>query len=541
MEKKKADRIIMEYLGKIYGFAVKKSFCYDEAEDLASEIVAEVYRSLLVSEEVCNIEGYVWRISEHVFAKYVSSKKKHAGISIDGMEFPDETDFYEGDPEEEMALLRREIAFLTRKRREVVYAFYYENQSISDISKKQGIPEGTVKWHLNKAKNDLKEGYTMKRSIGKLGLKPIEAMNIGHDGRPGDKGGPEYYLTDKLNLNIVYSVYSEPKTKEEIAQELGMTLVFIEDRVDYLEANGFLVRKAGGRYTTYVDFSPESYSRERNDKRLQMQEKIAALLVKEYVPLVRAAFADEKDMYVPGGNRELFEAAMIFCAVQNHCKLDIKADISKYFIKTTDGGNSIVHAELNQSAIDPDYRYSKAWPSYSVCGMMNRVSDVYSVGSCSVDTRYTTRSGGWENNRNEDYEYLYEVMSGMITEDKVNEHKFKRLRERGFLSENGEICVTVVRDRSMMKKIPPVSEEIKKRFASYALEYAMECAKEYPPQMRDLIVHYNARGFVGSTVALMVWDMLYADGTFRSLTEKERAAAGLIVFSDVLPKDKAES
>ena len=539
MEKKKADRIITEYLQKIYGFAVKKSFYYDEAEDLAAEIVAEVYRSLLISEDICNIEGYIWRISEHVFAKYVASRKKHAGVSIDGMELPDETDFYEGDPEEEIALLRREIAFLTQKRREIVYAFYYENKSISEISKQQGIPEGTVKWHLNKAKNDLKEGYTMKRSIGKLGLKPIEAIEIGHDGMPGEKGGPEYYLGDKLNLNIVYSVYFEPKTKEEIARELGMTLVFIEDRVDYLEANGFLVAQKGGRYTTYVEFSPETCSKERKDKRLQMQEKIAALLVKEYVPAIRAALAEEKDFYIPGGNRELLEASMIFYAIQSKCKLDIKADISKYFIRTMDGGNMIAHVELKQSESDPHYRPAREWPSYAVCGSMNRKSCIYPVSSWSVDTRYTTRSGGWENNLTGDYEYLYEVMSGMICEDKVNEHKFKRLRRRGFLSESGEVCVTVVRDPSIMKKLPPVSEDIKKQFAAYALEYAMECAKEYPPQMRDLIIYYDARGFVGNAVAMMVWDMLYADGTFRSLTEQERVTAGLIVFSDILPGDRA--
>lgn len=221
MNKQKADQIITEYLQKIYGFAVKKSFYYDEAEDLASDIVEEVYRSLLVSDEIYNIEGYIWRISEHVYAKYVSRKKKHEGVSLDGMEIPDETDFYDDEAEEEIYLLRREIAFLTQKRRAIVYAFYYENKTISEISKETGIPEGTVKWHLNKAKNNLKEGYTMKRTIGKLGLHPIEATSIGHDGNPGKNGGPEYYLKDKLNLNIVYSVYFSPKTKEEIAEELG--------------------------------------------------------------------------------------------------------------------------------------------------------------------------------------------------------------------------------------------------------------------------------------------------------------------------------
>ena len=116
------------------------------------------------------------------------------------------------------------------------------------------IPEGTVKWHLNKAKIDLKEGLKMERKIGNLGLNPITAVCYGHSGNPGSNHGPESYIGDKLNLNIVYSVYHTPRTKEEIAEELGVTPVFIEDNIKLLEENGFLVKEKG-KYTTYVRFS----------------------------------------------------------------------------------------------------------------------------------------------------------------------------------------------------------------------------------------------------------------------------------------------
>ena len=85
MDKQKADKIISEYLQKIYGFSVKKAFSYDEAEDLCSDIVTEVYTSLLRSDDIANIEGYIWRISEYTYSKYVAFKKKHSGISIDGI------------------------------------------------------------------------------------------------------------------------------------------------------------------------------------------------------------------------------------------------------------------------------------------------------------------------------------------------------------------------------------------------------------------------------------------------------------------------
>ena len=115
MDKKKADGIICEYLQKIYGFAIKKAFYHEEAEELSSEIVMEVYTTLLKSDEIYNLDGYVWRICNHVYAKFVSKKKKQEGVSIDGFEIPYEENFLTDDAEEEIRLLQREIAFLSKR------------------------------------------------------------------------------------------------------------------------------------------------------------------------------------------------------------------------------------------------------------------------------------------------------------------------------------------------------------------------------------------------------------------------------------------
>ena len=187
MDKQKADQIITEYMQKLYGFAIKKAYSYDEAEELCAEIIKEVYSSLLKAREVINVEGYIWRISEHTYSRYVSFKKKHEGISIDGMEIPFYDHYVLADPDEEFKRLRREIAFLTEKRRQIVFHFYYEGKSISVIAKEMDLPEGTVKWHLNKARNELKEGFSMERKIGKLGLSPVTALNFGHSGDPDRK------------------------------------------------------------------------------------------------------------------------------------------------------------------------------------------------------------------------------------------------------------------------------------------------------------------------------------------------------------------
>ena len=141
----------------------------------------------------------------------------------------------------------------------------------------------------------------------------------------------------------------------------------------------------------------------------------------------------------------------------------------------------------------------------------------------------------------EDYEYLYEIITGAITETPANEEKFRRLRERKFITEDNKVNVTVLKCENYDKegfdeKIPALPEDLKRRFADIAMEGALACAAEYPEQMRDLIVCERSSGFIGNIVAVMALDILYGNGTFKPLTENEKVTSGLIMFSDALPE-----
>lgn len=538
MNKQKVDELITEYLPKVYGFAVTKSYSYDEAEDLCADIISELYCSLLKAEEIHDMGGYIWRISAHVYSKFVSSKKKHQGVSIDGIDIPFQDNYFSDDTEE-FIRLRREISFLTKVRREIVYSYYYENKSIAVISSTMQIPVGTVKWHLNKARNELKEGFTMERKIGKLGLKPMKATGFGHSGNPGTNGGPEFYLGDNLNLNIVYSVYFEPKTREEIAEELGVTLVFIEDKIRFLEDNGFLIRQAKNRYTTYVVFEPETYSLEERENTLKKQHEIAEKIAGTYADSIRNAVSDYPNVYIPSGNRELFEAAAIFYGVANKCQIPINKDLSKYSIKTTHGGDFIAFVHLPSKQIDTDYVSVLKPEDLSACGNMTRCSEKYPVYSWSMDTKFCSREGLWQNNLTSDYEYLYEVMTGAISDNPANADKFNRLRNRKYLTDENKVNIMVVNGKAedFFSRIPELDEKFKKEFAGFALEAAEISAKSYPPQMRDLIVSGRTAGFVSNSVAVMVMDILYNNGIFKPLTENEKVTSNLIMFADRLPNE----
>ena len=138
-----------------------------------------------------------------------------------------------------------------------------------------------------------------------------------------------------------------------------------------------------------------------------------------------------------------------------------------------------------------------------------------------------------------DNEYLYEFMTGAITDNPANAEKFKRLRERQFLSEDNHVNIMVMKEKAddFFEKIPEVDETITKQFADAAFEYAQIVSQDYPPQMRDLIICWKVGEFGGNTTALMVMDILYGNGTFRPLTEQERITSNLILFTDVLPSE----
>lgn len=537
MEKQKADDTITLYLEKIYGFAFKKAYSYDEAEELTSEMTAEVYTSLLNSNDIINVSGYIWRICENVYSRYVAKNKKQEGLCENYMAAVSAAHMDDGITEEEKYKIRREISFLSELRRDIVFSFYYKNETIKKIAARHGIPEGTVKWHLNKIKKDLKEGMTMERKIGELGLNPVKALDISHNGTPGSNGGPEYYLKDKIDLNIVYSAYKKPRTLNEIAEELGMTPVFVEDRVTKLADNGFLVKKKGEKYISYVEFTGRTYSLENMDRIRDVKLRIAEQLIEKYVPLVRKCIANLQDVYIPSGNSELLEAAAIMYALRHKCtlKLGHSYDYNQYFIKTTDGGCYTVWVDLERECVDPEYKLRNQG-DFCVCGSMWRMSSKYPVKAWSIDSRLDSRTGNWQNNQNRDYEYLYELITGRLTDGPENIDKINRLKERGFIDDNGRPMIMIIKgkDTDFIDQIPELDKKRNEDFSKIALEFAMQRIKNVPPHMHDLVMA-DYEGFISEEVPMMVMDKLYANGTLKPLTESEQITENLIMFCDVLP------
>jgi RNA polymerase sigma factor (sigma-70 family) len=543
MDKQTADSLIIEYNKKLFGFALSKTCSIQKAEELASRIVLEVYTSLLKRENIANIDGYIYRIAQNVYARYTDEAVKGMQLSLDEAEIPAEHDFTEKIMKSETyMLLRREIAYLSKTQRDIVVLHYFENMKLADIARKLHIPLGTVKWHLYEAKTMMKEGMNTVRNIGSLGINPIEFINMGHSGNPGKMGDTKDFLKKRLTQNIAYAAYHQAKTINEIADELGVSPVFVEDEVAVLEEYGFMDKVEGGKFLTNIYIY--EFTKEVLEKENAVYNKYAKLVCEKYVPLVIETLKDYKkdEIYMPDGDMNLLLWSVILYACAYKLSVDKGFDHSAFSVKRKDGGDYIACATLVRD-FDVNFNYAK----YNTCGNMLRGSGKYPLQAWQMHTYYDGREGGWRDNLNSDYEYLYEFITGKIKKEESQIEKFQRLYEKGYLiHKDGKDYVNIIVIKDEGKKwadgndfaarLPGITDELKAIGDELDKEiYEIE-RNSFPAHMQKLLRMWTSNRLASNGMAVNVLEQLVESGVLREPTETQKKGLTTLMFCDTLPE-----
>lgn len=76
LKKQDADRVIKEYIKPMYGFAMNKTRNINDAEELASMIIIQIYDVLIKKDNFIDLNSYVFRIAHNVWTKYLSEKTR---------------------------------------------------------------------------------------------------------------------------------------------------------------------------------------------------------------------------------------------------------------------------------------------------------------------------------------------------------------------------------------------------------------------------------------------------------------------------------
>ena len=299
-----------EYMGKIFYYCLRKTGDSHEAEDLASDITLQVLTALHEDVDVVNFPAWVWQIARNRYALWAKTRRRHR--EQDSFIDPDDPETeglltaggYNVSPavseeyihDEELAMLRRELAFLGRDYREVVVAFYIEDRSVGDIAASLGEPEGTVKSRLFRSRHLLKEGMKMAREFGPKSYKPEEVRFVSSGGQAS--GLPYAAVQRKLPANILLEASNNPSTAEELSVAVGVAMPYMEEEIAALTDAG-LLKQMGTRYITNFFIESRDLQAAIRGELLMMTygwaERFDAVM-EQVIPLYRAGCFVPADM-----------------------------------------------------------------------------------------------------------------------------------------------------------------------------------------------------------------------------------------------------
>lgn len=285
MRDKLIHEFVEKYMEKLFYFCLRKTESRAEAEDLTQDIALNIITALEKGTVPTAFSAWVWRIAHNRYSAWADDKHRRAA-SVTGSDVYD-CEIIDDNPgtldemihNEQMALLRRELAFIKSIYRDIVVAYYIDDRSIRDIAASMSLSESAVEQRLFRARKILKEGMDMAREFGKMSYKP-ENLEFQINGLPGSNGEPLCYLSKALDKNILLAAYRTPSTAEELAMEIGVALPYMEEELDVL-VNSTLLIKRNNRYETnfYI------FSASAQEKIYSRYREIAPLLTEKLIEI----------------------------------------------------------------------------------------------------------------------------------------------------------------------------------------------------------------------------------------------------------------
>lgn len=310
MKQETVSALLEECMKQIFAYALSRVEHKEDAEDLAGDIIEAVLRGAESIRDDHAFYGYLWATASNLYKKYLRGKSRRITEEPDE-NLTDGTDM-ESDIVEEIAknqqigALRRELSLLSKEYRECTLAYYFNGLSCSETAKKLGLSLEMVKYYLFKTRKLLKEGIGMERTFGEKSYNPSAFQFISlYNGRYND--AYRTLFNRKLPGNILLSAYYTPMTIREMAMEMGVATVYLEDEVAMLERYDLLTALPGGKYQTkLVIFTEASTNELYRTVQPMCEEKIKVILdgVRAKLPEIRnlgftgADFSDDRLLWV---------------------------------------------------------------------------------------------------------------------------------------------------------------------------------------------------------------------------------------------------
>ncbi len=471
MDRKDAERITAEYVKPIFGFALKRCKSLEDAEDLSQDIMTRIFLALINRDDIENESKFIWTVAHNCLSNYYRDNN----YSFWRLPIDDAADFLFDDTfnsessmikSEEIEKLHSEIAYLSKLQRRIVIMYYYENKKQNEIAEELNISVGTVKWHLFEAKKEIKRGMEIMREHSELTFNPIKFDMCSFSGKIGTKGDISNFFRSAISQNIVYTVRNESKTINEIADDLGVSPVYVESEAEYLEKYGFLIKQKNKYLCNILISEPTEEINRLHDK---MYSRAAKIFANElYDELVKSDFDGILGGIYNGGedkNFIMWSLIPFIAALSNDGTTNKTIEFSDVYTIRPDGGKNICYASVSQPSVNP--------PMYNE--EMKNFKGPFWNGLTDKITLWTVDSEWSEKRISENYQLTVvrdlTLLNNYLNDVIMSEDDYAYLAEKGYISVSGkinelfktELKIVYISNEETRKKLITMGNKIKEK------------------------------------------------------------------------------
>lgn len=161
--------LLSRYERPIYHLAFRLAGNYDDAHDVAAEAALRICQGIGTCKSAVTLPAWINRIVANVFYDMYRRSQKCPSVSLDllaektngavfaGQDLAPASPQSHVEARERKSILDGAISRLPEYQRRIVTLFYHEDRSYEEIAQLLGIPVGTVKSRLNRARLTLLE------------------------------------------------------------------------------------------------------------------------------------------------------------------------------------------------------------------------------------------------------------------------------------------------------------------------------------------------------------------------------------------------
>ena len=153
------ERLADRYERKVYRLCCSLLRDPDQAEDAAQESLVRVWKALSKYDQRASLSTWIYTITRNRCLTAIERRRDLDSLSDPAVEHEAEAAQAVGPETEQdhLAMLRELVEALPERFRRVLTLFYYEERSVAEVARMLGLPEGTVKTNLHRARAALGE------------------------------------------------------------------------------------------------------------------------------------------------------------------------------------------------------------------------------------------------------------------------------------------------------------------------------------------------------------------------------------------------